>query len=605
MTNQPFDSKNFLKHLTSEPGVYRMYDSQETVIYVGKAKDLKKRLSSYFRKNIDNGKTRTLVKQICQIEITVTHTEAEALILESHLIKKYKPRYNVLLRDDKSYPYILVTDHRHPRISFHRGAKKEKGDYFGPYPSGGAVHETLRLMQKVFPVRQCEDAYYRARSRPCLQYQLKRCSAPCVNKVTDEAYQHQVALVRLFLSGKSETIVEDLIQSMEAASLGLRFEEAALYRDQIAMIRKITQQQYVTGQSQELDIIGFHYENGIASVHVLFIRDHKVLGSRNYFPKVPNFSQSEEVFQSFLLQFYLSGNRQIPKEIVLSHSLHDSHVLQDAIQQTSGKKVKMTLKPRGEKAKFRDLAERNATTAFQARQLDKSHISARYQALKELLDLDDIQRMECFDISHTMGEQTVASCVVFQSDGPCKNEYRRFNVTGITPGDDYAAMAFALKKRYGKIAESQKIPDVIFIDGGQGQLAQAESFFAQWPHDKTPILVGVAKGTSRKPGLETLLFHGGTQTIALSRDNLALLLIQHIRDESHRFAIAGHRSQRGKATRKSQLENIEGIGPKRRQALLKYFGGLQGVQAASIEELAKVPGISKAQAQVIYETLQN
>ncbi|WP_199611608.1 excinuclease ABC subunit UvrC [Flocculibacter collagenilyticus] len=603
-----FDANHFLSKLTEQPGVYRMYNTAEEVIYVGKAKNLKKRLSSYFRGTITNAKTRTLVSHIANIEITVTHTESEALILENNLIKKYLPKYNVLLRDDKSYPFILITDHKHPKIGLHRGARKVKGDYFGPYPSSGAVWESLRLMQKIFPIRQCEDNFYKSRTRPCLQYQLKRCSGPCVDKISVDDYQEQVNLAKLFLNGKNKTVIAALVKKMEKASSELAFEQAASYRDQISVLRKVQEQQYVSGDVPELDVIGFHYENGVAAIHVLFIRDHKVLGSKNYFPKIPKSSDTEEVLTAFILQFYMNGygGQAMPKEITLPFAIDEQAGLQGALSEIAQRKVKLKTISRGEKLRYLSLANKNASIAVKTKLVEKGAVAQRYKELNEYLNLDNtISRMECFDISHTSGQQTIASCVVFNDQGPFKQEYRRYNVEGITPGDDYAAMRFALAKRYDKVKDETKIPDVIFIDGGKGQLTQAEEYFESWSHNKFPMLIGVAKGTSRKPGLETLIFNGGSKEVSLPSDSLALHLIQHIRDEAHRFAITGHRNKRAKVKATSPLESIQGVGPKRRQALLKYLGGQQGITSASIDELAKVPGISKELAENIFHTLHD
>lgn len=602
-----FDSVAFLKTVSTEPGVYRMYDIHQQVIYVGKAKNLKKRLSSYFRKNIPDGKTRVLVSNIDHIEVTLTNTETEALLLENNLIKQYMPRYNILLRDDKSYPYILLTDHKHPRLAFHRGAQKVKGEYFGPYPSSGAVSESLRLMQKVFTVRQCEDAYYRARSRPCLQFQLKRCSAPCVDKVSKDDYQAEVDLVRKFLTGKSSDVIATLVIKMEQASERFEFELAAKYRDQILILRKMQEQQSVSGSFAELDVVGLESLNGLVAIHILMIRDHKVLGSKTFFPKVPKDTELTEVLASFCAQYYLAVGKtgRIVKEIVTPFDYDEQDALAQALSHIAERKVIVKTSKRGEKAKYLALANKNAANSIQVKQAAKDSITQRYHQLKQALNVDSINHMECFDISHTMGENTVASCVVFNDQGPNKRDYRRYNVTGITPGDDYAAMAFALNKRYGKLNDEGKVPDIIFIDGGKGQLGQAESFFATWQLNKVPLLIGVAKGTSRKPGLETLLLNGGAKTINLPSDSPALHLIQHIRDESHRFAIAGHRNKRQKQRNVSVLEEISGVGPKKRQAVLKYLGGIQGVKSATIAQLQKVPGISPDIAEKIYHHLHD
>lgn len=603
-----FDAKQFLVKVPRQPGVYRMINSSAQVIYVGKAKDLRARLSSYFRSSVDSVKTRSLVSQIANVEYTLTNTETEALILENNLIKQFMPRYNVLLRDDKSYPYILITDHKHPRISSHRGPRKKTGQYFGPYPNAGAVWQSLKTLQKIFPIRQCEDGFYRARTRPCLQYQLKLCSAPCVGKISDEDYQQLVRLAGLFLRGKNQQVIDDLVQKMKQASEQLQFEQAAQYRDKILALRKVQQQQSVSGEHSEMDVVGFVYEHGIAAVHVLFIREQKVLGTKAYFPKVPADTSKEEILSAFLLQFYLDGYGagQLPPEIVVSLALEQVESLAAAISELAGRKVRITHAQRGEKAQYLQLAQKNALQALENKQSLSQKMALRYQQLQQVLGLtQSIDRMECFDISHTMGQATIASCVVFDGTGPNKAQYRRYNVTGITGGDDYAAMQFALNKRYGKLQDQDKIPDVIFIDGGQGQLNIAIEQFANWQYEKMPLLVGVAKGTSRKPGLETLILAQSGRSINLAEDAPALHLIQQIRDEAHRFAITGHRNKRGKAMVISPLERVEGIGVKRRQALLQYLGGLQGVMQASVTELASVPGISKAQAENIYHACHN
>ncbi|EME3968854.1 excinuclease ABC subunit UvrC [Vibrio fluvialis] len=605
-----FDSISFLKTVTNQPGVYRMYNTEAEVIYVGKAKDLKKRLSSYFRKKIDSEKTRALVSHIDKIDVTVTHTETEALILEHNYIKQYLPKYNVLLRDDKSYPYIFISGHRHPRLSMHRGAKKRKGEYFGPYPDSGAVRETLHLIQKIFPVRQCEDTVYSNRTRPCLMYQIGRCAGPCVSTIiSDDDYAELVNYVRLFLQGKDKQVLEILIEKMEKASMSLRFEDAAKFRDQIQAIRRVQEQQFVSEDSMDdMDVLGFAQEKGIACIHILMIRQGKVLGSRSHFPKIPQNTSQEEVFESFLSQYYLSHNeaRTIPSRIILNEGLLvDAKPMQDALAQLAGRKVTFHVNPTGTRGRYLKLSNTNALTAITTKINHKMTINQRFKALQDELGIENILRMECFDISHTMGESTIASCVVFNQEGPVKQEYRRYNITGITGGDDYAAMGQVLERRYGKQLDVDKIPDIIFIDGGKGQLNRAHEIMTQcwqdWP--KRPRLIGIAKGVTRKPGLETLITTDGDE-FHLPSDAPALHLIQHIRDESHNHAIAGHRAKRGKTRRTSALEGIEGVGPKRRQALLKYMGGLQELKRATVEEIAKVPGISHSLAEIIYQTLK-
>ncbi|MFZ7304689.1 excinuclease ABC subunit UvrC [Avibacterium avium] len=606
-----FDAKKFLANVTHDPGVYRMYDDKDQVIYVGKAKDLKKRLSSYFRANLSSKKTEALVASIHRIETTITSSETEALLLEHNYIKTYQPRYNVLLRDDKSYPYILLTKERHPRITAYRGSKKIQGEYFGPYPNVGAVRETLSLLQKLFPVRQCENSVYRNRSRPCLQYQIERCSAPCVaGYISDEDYQQQVNFARLFLQGKDQQVLDHLVAKMEQASQGLNFEEAACIRDQIQAVRAVIEKQFVSNDRlDDIDIIAIAYQLGIACVQVLFIRQGKILGNRSYFPKVPANTDLSELTATFVGQFYLQAHqgRTVPNTIIVDHKLAEKAQLETLLAEQAGRKVQIQDSAKGDKSKYLQLAQMNAKAALITQLKQSTLIHERYQALQALLGIEKIQRMECFDISHTMGEQTIASCVVFNQDGPLKSDYRRFNITGITGGDDYAAMEQALLKRYDKDLDAEKIPDVIFIDGGKGQLNRALQVFQQlkvkWDK-KRPHLIGVAKGVDRRAGLETLIISKQDREINLPPDSLALHLIQHIRDESHNHAISGHRKKRQKAFTQSGLETIEGVGAKRRQALLKYLGGMQGVKKATLDEIASVPGISKALAEKIFEAMK-
>ncbi|MGQ8821191.1 excinuclease ABC subunit UvrC [Bibersteinia trehalosi] len=607
-----FDPKSFLANVPHNAGVYRMYNDKGEIIYVGKAKDLKKRLSSYFRSNLASRKTEALVANIAHIETTLTHSETEALLLEHNYIKENQPKYNVLLRDDKSYPYILLTKHQHPRLASFRGSKKIAGEYFGPYPNAGAVRETLNLLQKIFPIRQCEDSYYKNRSRPCLQYQIGRCLAPCVEGYySQDEYNNQVNLVRLFLQGKDHQVVEYLIGKMEKAAEELDFEMAARYRDQIQQVRAVTEKQSISqDRLDDLDIISIVYQHGIACVHILFVRQGKVLGNRSYFPKVPNHTELAELSDTFIGQFYLQMNqhRTIPNQIVIDQKVSEKSALEAVLTEQAGHKVTISDKVRGEKSRYLALAHTNAVAALNLQLKQDERIHKRYEALQAVLNLEKIARMECFDISHTMGEQTVASCVVFDENGILKSDYRRFNIEGITGGDDYAAMEQALLKRYDRPLPPEKIPDIIFIDGGKGQLNRALETFAklnvEW--DKTqPLLIGVAKGVERKAGLETLIISKWDKEIHLPPDSPALHLIQHIRDEAHNYAINAHRKKRQKAFTESGLESIAGVGAKRRQALLKYLGGMQGVKSATLEEIENVPGISKALAEVIFDTLRN
>lgn len=606
-----FNPQDFLNTVTSQTGVYRMYDTQREVIYVGKAKDLKRRLSSYFRNTVTCRKTAALVSRIQHIDVTVTHTETEALLLEHNYIKLYQPRYNVLLRDDKSYPFLLLTAEPHARLTLHRGIKRDEGDYFGPFPNSNAVRETLQLLQKIFPVRQCENSAYRNRSRPCLQYQIGRCLGPCVpGLVSDQEYQRQTDYVRLFLAGKDQQVVNSLVQRMEQASEHLEFEEAAHIRDQIQAVRRITQQQFVSNSGDDLDVIGVAFEAGMACLHILFIRKGKVLGSRSYFPHIPADTELAEVVETFIGQFYLQGSqaRTLPDEILLDFPLENPALLAQSLSEIASRKINLRTHLRGNRARYLRLSRTNAASALTSRLIQYTTIKQRLKALAKVLNLPEIKRMECFDISHTQGEQTVASCVVFNGNGPSRAEYRRYNISNITPGDDYAAMEQVLLRRYSKAIDGDKIPDVILIDGGKGQLTRAKQVFGElnvnWDKQR-PRLLGVAKGVERKAGLETLFLESHGTGFSLPADSPALHVIQHIRDESHNHAINGHRKKRAKASITSHLESISGIGAKRRQSLLKYLGGLQGVCNASVEQLAKVPGISPALAEKIHDTLKH
>ncbi|CAH0533131.1 UvrABC system protein C [Vibrio stylophorae] len=604
-----FDAPSFLRSVAQQPGVYRMYNAEGDIIYVGKAKNLHKRLSSYFRKKVDGEKTRALVSHIAQIEVTVTHTETEALILEHNLIKQHRPRYNVLLRDDKSYPYIFLSQDKHPRLSMHRGLKRKKGHYFGPYPDGGAVRESLHLLQRIIPIRQCDNTVYANRQRPCLLYQINRCVAPCVSGyISDSDYDELVQMVQLFLQGKDTQLIADLVAKMEAASQTLAFERAAKLRDQIKALRRVQEQQYVAGRDQELDALGLSREKGMVCIHLLMIRQGQVLGSRSFFPKMPSDVSNSEVLASFMSQYYLDGlqGRALPDHILLIEALDEQQGMSEAISQVAGRQVQLQSQPRGERARYLKLAQTNAESALQSKLSHRMTMKQRFDALAQTLGMETITRMECFDISHTMGEKTVASCVVFNEQGPMKAEYRRYNITGITGGDDYAAMAQVLARRYGKQQDPDKIPDIIWIDGGKGQLNRALEIVVplmqDWP--KQSQLIGIAKGVTRKAGLETLIFADG-RSESLPADAPALHLIQHIRDESHNHAIGGHRAARAKVRRTSTLEEIEGIGAKRRQQLLTHMGGLQELKKASVEEIAKVPGISRALAQKVFDALQH
>ncbi len=595
-----FDSKAFLASLTSRPGVYRMIDGQERVLYVGKAKDLKKRVGSYFTRGL-NRRLQSMVSQIARIEVAVTQTEGEALLLENNLIKELKPRYNVLLRDDKSYPYIyLSTQQDYPRLAFHRGARKGRGRYFGPYPSAGAVRETLQLMQKLFPVRQCEDSFYKNRSRACLQYQIKRCTGPCVGLVSEQEYARDVHSSVLFLEGRTNQVVDALVERMEQASEALEFEQAARFRDQVASLRRIQEKQYVSGESGDLDILAAHIEAGQACVQVFFVRGGRNLGNKAFFPKLPEGEDESGLMAAFLSQFY--QDKPLPKEIIVQQPPEDLELLQRVFSEQAGRQTPIRHRVRGERARWLKMAAGNARLALTSRLAGQGGYQDRLEALKEGLGLDEPpQRMECFDISHTGGERTVASCVVFGSDGPSKSDYRRFNIDGIEPGDDYAAMDQALTRRYTRIKDGElSPPDILFIDGGKGQLGRAADVLQELGISGI-VLLGVAKGPDRKAGMEQLWLLGEKTPIILPASSPALHLIQQIRDEAHRFAITGHRQRRAKARTTSVLEEMPGIGPKRRQRLLKQFGGLRELARAGVEDIARVEGVSRNLAQKIYD----
>ncbi len=600
--NIAFDAKAYLRTLSSRPGVYRMLNAAGEVIYVGKARNLVKRVSSYFSRSATTAKTRALVSQIVNIEVTVTHTENEALILENNLIKELRPRYNVLLRDDKSYPYIFLSADQFPRLAYHRGAKRAQGRYFGPYPSAGAVRETLNLLQKLFRVRQCEDTFYRNRSRPCLQYQIKRCTAPCVDYVSAAEYADDVRLATLFLEGKDSQVIDELVRQMEVASAKLEFERAAQYRDQIANLRRVQERQYVSGTGGDLDVIVSAYEKGVGCVQVVFIRGGHQLGNKTFFPGHTQDTDVAEILAAFLPQYYLG--KQVPAEILVNQPMEDQQLLEEVLSEQAGRKVSISHNLRGDRARWVQMAVINVDDALRRHLASKSGMRQRYEALQDALELDSTpQRLECFDISHTMGEATVASCVVFNDEGPLKSDYRRFNIEGITPGDDYAAMHQALTRRYTRLKEGEgKLPDILFIDGGKGQLAEAQKVLEELQVSDV-VLVGVAKGPERKAGLETLFLYGHDQPIILPTDSPALHLIQQIRDEAHRFAITGHRQRRAKTRSTSVLEGIPGVGPKRRRDLLKQFGGWQEVARAGVDDLLKVKGISRDLAQKIYDAL--
>ena len=604
-----FDSKPFLQQLTQRPGVYQMYGEDGTVLYVGKAKNLRKRVASYFRNNGLSPKTAALVGRIANIDVTVTQTEIEALLLEQNLIKQNRPPFNILLRDDKSYPYIFLSDRDDfPRLAFHRGSKRRGGSYFGPFPSVQAVRDSMSFLQKTFRVRQCEDSFYHNRSRPCLQYQINRCTAPCVELVSAEDYQRDVRHTRMFLEGKSDGLIRELETDMDQASLSLDFERAAQYRDQIVALRTIQAEQVVESGNGQIDIMAAALEGDQGCVHVLYIRQGRILGSRSFYPKVPLAASEGDLLADFLPQYYLrEGARgDFPKQVITSHAVPESGLLAAAISEVAAFKVSVQQGGRSTRAQWLDLAERTARQNLNGRMASRQNTQQRLDALQQLLDLETPpERLECFDISHSSGEATMASCVVFDNNGPLKSDYRRMNIRDVAAGDDYAAMEQALVRRYTRIKkEDGKLPDVLLIDGGKGQMRKAAAVLDELGVVGV-LVVGVAKGRTRKAGFETLLLSRGDHEVVLDTQSSALLLIQQIRDEAHRFAITGHRQSRDRKRRTSTLEGIEGVGPKRRRELLRFFGGVREVERASVAELMRVPGISRKVAETIYSTLHN
>lgn len=602
-----FDHQAFLTQLTTRPGVYQMYDAGGELLYVGKARNLKNRVTSYFRASGLTAKTMALVAKIQDIQVTVTTTEVDALLLEHNLIKQHRPPYNIDLKDDKSYPYIyLSSQDRWPRLSLHRGTKRKKGEYFGPYPSAGAVRSTLHLLQKVFRVRQCEDSYFRNRSRPCLQHQIGRCTAPCVGLVSDEDYTEQVDKTALFLRGKSQVLMTQLADEMESAASALEFEAAADIRDQLAALQQVQAAQGIEGAQGDMDILAAKCGHGYACVQVIFVREARVLGSRTYYPPIRLDEDEAGVLDAFLPQFYLSQMQTVPNEIVVSTALEDADTVAQALSAQAGRKVQIRHRVREARARWLQLAQQTADTNLQSYLSGKQTMAGRLESLRRELGLSAVPtRMECFDISHSSGEATVASCVVFDTNGARKADYRKFNIEDITGGDDYAAMQQALERRYQRLSRGEgQLPDVLFIDGGKGQVAQAVSVLASF--DITTVrVIGVAKGTTRKAGFETLIDAETGRESHLRGDNPALHLIQQIRDEAHRFAISGHRARRAKARNSSSLEGIPGVGAKRRRDLLRHFGSAKGVENASVDEMKKVTGVSSALAQTIYDYLHS
>ncbi|EUJ10988.1 Excinuclease ABC subunit C [Methylophilaceae bacterium 11] len=601
-----FDPKPILKNLPNLPGVYRMMNAEEVVIYVGKAKDIKKRVSSYFNKNLPSPRTRMMVSQIAKIETTVTRSEAEALLLENNLIKGLMPRYNVLFRDDKSYPYIALTGDAFPRLAFHRGTQRQatkstgRSQYFGPFPNSVAVRESIQLLQKVFKLRTCENTVFANRSRPCLQYQIERCTAPCVGYINQENYAQDVHHAALFLEGKTSEVMDVLGDKMNTAAANQEYEAAAVFRDRMQALRQVQAKQFVSDFTvSDADVIACQALEGQHCINLVMIRGGRHLGDKSFFPKNSQDAELSETIEAFITQHYTAQNT--PPMIVCGVEIA-ARDFEEVLSEQAQRKIKIITNPIGDKRVWLKMADTNAELALSQRAASSANQAAKLIALREALNLSEtVERIECFDISHTMGEATVGSCVVFDKGDMQNSEYRRYNITGITPGDDYAAMRDVLTRRYKKVAAGEgKRPDLVFIDGGKGQLGIAIEVMQEVGLDDI-LLVGIAKGEERKPGLETMIFSDTGEMLNLEKDNQGLHLLQRIRDEAHRFAITGHRAKRGKARITSSLEDIEGVGAKRRKALLTRFGGLDGVKNASIDELAKVDGVSQSLAEKIYD----
>jgi excinuclease ABC subunit C len=598
-----FDAKSFVDSLPGRPGVYRMLDADGAILYVGKARHLKNRVGSYFQASNVQPKVQALIAKTTSMEVTITNSETEALLLEYNLIKRHRPRFNVVLRDDKSFPYLhLETNHEFPRLNFYRGSRKEPGRYFGPYPSAGAVRDTLQQLQKLFRIRNCDDAYFDNRSRPCLQYQIQRCTAPCVGLVSKESYARDVGAAIKVLEGRNDEVGEELGRRMEAAAGRLEFEEAARLRDQLAKLKVIQSQQIVTaGADHDADVIGLAETNGEYCVALMFVRAGRSLGSTTFFPKA-TLSEPAEVVAAFVTQYYLE--RDPPTEIIVERDFDDMHWLESALAERCGHKVRISSSVRGIRARWLEMMHTNAEQALNMRRLARAGIESSLEDLREAFDLEESpSRLECFDISHTSGTDTVASCVVFGVEGPLKSEYRRFNISGIAPGDDYAAMHQALTRRYKRVRDGEVVkPDILLIDGGKGQLAEAAKVLQELGVEGV-LLIGVAKGPDRRAGQEQLFLLARDTPTILPPDSRALHLIQRVRDEAHRFAIAGHRRKRAKRHSQSILETIPGLGPVKRRELLKQFGGLQGILRAGVDDFIQIRGLGRDLAEVIYEHL--
>lgn len=597
----PSNHRRLVQTLAVRPGVYRMLDSNGELLYVGKARNLKKRVAAYFSRSQQSLRISKMLAQTERIETTVTNTESEALLLENNLIKRHRPRYNILLKDDKSYPYIFIsTSHAFPQIAFYRGSHAKTGKYFGPYASAGAAREALSILQKVFKVRQCDDYFFNHRDRPCLQYQIDRCSAPCVGLIDSDSYCKEVLAAVEFLNGNSDSLIASYVKEMDHASTDLDYEKAAQYRDKIELLRAVSEQQYVSSQKGDVDIVAVALEGQVACVQVFNIRAGVNLGNKCFFPKLPGVMREEEVIAAFIGQYYLTHS--VPEEIFVSHRPSDTKVLQEVLSNKLGKSVSIVCSPRSKRARWLDIARKNAAAGLHGKMASKAGFMQRFEAVQEELGLDCIPvRIECFDVSHISGEATVASCVVFEQEGPVKSDYRCFHIRGTKSCDDYAAMHQALIRHYTRLKQVDgKLPDILLIDGGKGQVGEASAVLNELQVENV-IIIGVTKVAGRRTGGESLIFADTGKVVHLPENSLALHLIQQIRNEAHRFAITGHRKRRARNKTTSPLEHIAGVGPKRRQNLLKHFGGMRGINRAGVEELAKVPGISLSLAEAVYQ----
>ncbi|MBP9726813.1 MAG: excinuclease ABC subunit UvrC [Gammaproteobacteria bacterium] len=604
-----FDSAEFLRNVTTLPGVYQMYAVDQKLLYVGKAKNLKKRLTSYFDSSEKSTKTRSMMQSVMDVKVTIAQSESEALLLECNLIKEHRPKYNILMRDDKSYPYILLSKHAYPRLDSYRGIRHKKADFYGPFPSASAVKQTLKLIQKLFKLRQCRDSFFKLRERPCLQYQINRCSAPCVKKISESDYQADVEQARLLLQGKSEEVLNALMKKMDIAAQTMAYEQAASYRDMIAKLRHIQSVQHVSQEKGCYDIFAMISAAQVVCVAMLIVRHGQVVASQCFSPRCPQDASNDEIMSGFLEQYYLQSSQQnwiygMPEEVICSEALLESTWLEDFLKQASGKIIRIKTQVRGARSEWLAMALKTAEENSQHWALSKQKNNTQREALRQMLSLAEApQRIECFDISHMQGEAIVGSCVVFNSEGALKQDYRRFTITGITPGDDYAAMRQVLQRRYTRrLKEESVLPDLTIIDGGWGQVNIASEVLQEVGcHEVT--LIGISKGPERRAGHEKILIAQSKKELVFEMNHPGFLLLQQIRDEAHRFAVAGHQMARKKKRVTSVLENIPGIGAKRRRDLLRHFGGLQALQQAGQKDIEKVPGISGGLAKIIFDNL--